>query len=556
MRIGEIDRSRIKPQRREERYLFLRKLCVLLASVFLSEIAPPSTIGATKFEPPKPGFVVHFDFIKNASEGLALVDIAQRAGAKVINVVPPAHIWDDPPSLAALDRILADIHRRKLSLLITRIDASRLPDGTGTRYSYLYGRILTDRGRLPNGKETSDLFLTTVGQAGYAEWMEEETAYYARRYGSLPNLIGINLGPFSEPDTAQRCALFEYMEESRSYEIAQYTPAAEGVWRRWLEEHYRELAVLNGEYASHFTSIGAVPLPLNEQDDRFGRADLAYFDFSRCLNDWFVERYRRCRSIWHEAGGRADVPFILQFNGGAAEKFMLGRPSFAAFDLPGWMDMADGLGMSLYTNSGFPDMGHASIVATLNLVAIARDLGKNIFVLEGGNEAPNVTLDPVQLAFFGTVALPLAPRTYVYEFLKDKFDEEYPSNPGKVVAADGHVRQPAFNALKKLFRQIESSRVAREEPVLYFLSDSMGSRGSSLAGQINGALFDLASSLPIRWIPRGRESVMRPGIPALRKDGSMSPANETLSRLFTSIPPVGTDARAAWRQDVLKAFGR
>jgi len=522
----------------------------------LCQTVSQSTLGETKHLPPKPGFVVHFDFIKDASEGLALVGIAQRAGAKVINLVPPAHVWEDAASLAALDRILAEIGRRHLSLLITRIDASRLPDSKGTRYSYLYGRILTERGRLPNGKETSDLFLTTVGQPGYAEWMEEETAYYAKHYGGLPNLIGINLGPFSEPDTAQRCAFFEYMEESRSYEVAQYTTAAEVVWHRWLEEHHRELAVLNGEYASHFTSFGAVPLPLNESDTRFGRADLAYFDFCRSLNDWFVERYRRCRSIWHEAGGRADVPFILQFNGGAAEKFKLGRPSFAAFDLPGWVDMADGLGMSIYTNSGFPDMGHASIVATLNFVAIARDLGRSVYVLEGGNEAPNVTLDPVQLAFFGTVALPLGPRTYVYEFLKDKFDEEYPSNPGKVVSADGGIRQPAFNALKKLFRQIESSPAAPEKPVLYFVSDSMGSRGKSLAGQINNALFDLASSLPIRWVPKGRESVMRPGIPVLRNDGKLSPANETLSRLFSSIPPVGTDARDAWRQEVLRAFGR
>jgi hypothetical protein len=513
-------------------------------------------VGATRTDHPKPGFVIHFDFIKNVSEGLALVEIAQRAGAKVINLVPPAHVWEDAASLAALDRILAEIGRRHLSLLITRIDASRLPDGSGNRYSFLYGRILTDRGRLPNGMETSELFLTTVGQAGYPEWMEEETAFYAKRYGSLPNLLGINLGPFSEPDTAQRCGFFEYMEETRRYELTQYTPAAEGVWHGWLAEHYREIAVVNGEYASHFASFGSIPLPLNERDDRFGRADLAYFDFSRSLNDWFVERYRRCRSIWHEAGGRSDVPFILQFNGGAAEKFMIGRPSFAAFDLPGWMDMADGLGMSIYTNSGFPDMGHASIVATLNLVAVARDLGKDVFVLEGGNEAPNVTLDPVQLAFFGTVALPLVPRTYVYEFLKDKFDEEYASNPGKVVDSDGRIRQPAFNALRKLFRQLESSPAVPERPMLYFLSNAMAARGNSRAGEINGALFDLASSIPIRWIPKGREAVMQPGIPALRTDGSISPANETLSRLFTSIPPVGTQARTAWRREVLKAFGR
>jgi hypothetical protein len=535
---------------------FRTDVWVFCALLFSCLDAFPAIPAKPKPEPPKPGFVVHFDFIKSASEGLTLVDIAQRAGAKVINLVPPAHVWEDAASLAALDRIVAEIGRRHLSLVITRIDASQLPDGGGNRFSYLYGRILTQPGRFPNGTITSEYFLTTAGQSGYSEWMEEETAYYAKHCGKLPNLLGINLGPFSEPDTAQRCGFLEYLDETRIYEITQYTPAAEGVWHRWLAEHFREVSALNAEYGARFASIDSVPLPLNESDGRFGRADLAYFDFARSLNDWFVERYRRCRSIWHEASGRTDVPFILQFNGGAAEKFMIGRPSFSAFDLPGWVDMADALGISLYTNSGFPDMGHASIVATLNLIAIARDLGKDVFVLEGGNEAPNVTLDPIQLAFFGMVARPVQPRTYVYEFLKDKFDEEYASNPGKVVAADGRVRQPAFNALRRLFRQIESSPAVPETPALYFLSDSAASRGDSRAEEINSALFDLASSIPVRWVPKGRERVMRPGIPVLRADGSISTASETLSRLFTSIPPVGTLARAQWRRELLKVFGR
>ena len=53
--------------------------------------------------------------------------------------------------------------------------------------------------------------------------MEEETRYYAEHFGSLPNLIGINLGPFSEPFSAERCGFLEYMDESRTYEITQYT---------------------------------------------------------------------------------------------------------------------------------------------------------------------------------------------------------------------------------------------------------------------------------------------------------------------------------------------
>ena len=126
-------------------------------------------------EAPKPGFVVHFDFIKNVSEGCVLVDIAERAGAKVINLVPPAHVWEDPVSLAALDAIIKEINRRGLSLVFTRIDAAKLPDRSGNRPYYLYDRILTEPGRLPDGKATAEYFRTTVGEDGYAEWMEEET---------------------------------------------------------------------------------------------------------------------------------------------------------------------------------------------------------------------------------------------------------------------------------------------------------------------------------------------------------------------------------------------
>lgn len=512
--------------------------------------------GNAKAEATKPGFVVHFDFIKNASEGCALVDIAERAGAKVINLVPPAHVWEDPASLAALDAIIKEINRRGLSLIFTRIDATKLPDRSGNRPYYLYNRILNEPGRLPNGKATAEYFLATVGKDGYAEWMEEETRYYAEHYGGLPNLIGINLGPFSEPFSAERCGFLEYMEESRTYEITQYTRFAEKWWHGWLAAHYEDVSALNREYGAAWGSFDAVPLPLSEKDRRFERADLAYFDFARSLNDWYVERYSRCRSIWHEVSHRADVPFILQFSGHLAEKFVMGRPGHAAFDVPGWIAMADAVGVSLYTNSGYPDMGHRSILATVNLLAVAGDMGKSVFVLEGGNEAPNVTLDPVELAFFGSVAGKLAPQTYIYEFLKDKFNEKYARNPGKVVTADGRIRPRAFNALRNLFTDIESHSVTPETPMLYVCFDSLSSRGNAQAGIRYAALFDLAAFIPIRWIPKGHESLKRLGIPVLNPDGTVSPVNDALSRLMSSVPGIDSEERAGWRQDLLKAIGR
>jgi hypothetical protein len=506
-------------------------------------------------EPPKPGFVLHFDFIRNASEGCALVDIAERAGAKVINVVPPAHVWEDATSQSALDAILNEINRRGLSLVFTRIDAAKLPDRSGKRSYYLYDRILNERGRLPNGKATDAYFLTTVGKDGYAEWMEEETRYYAQHYGGLPNLIGINLGPFSEPFSAERCGFLEYMEETRSYEVTQYTRYAKKWWHGWLAAHYEDISALNREYGDHWNSVDAIPLPLNEKDRRFNRADLTYFDFVRSLNDWYVERYMRCRAIWHEVSHRTDVPFILQLNGGLAEKIIMGRPGHAGFDVPGWMSMADALGVSLYTNSGYPDMGHGSILATVNLLASAQELGKPVFVLEGGNEAPNVTLDPVELAFFGSVAGKLMPKTYIYEFLKDKFNEQYSRNPGKVVTADGRIRPRAFTAFHDLFTDITSRSVSPEPPVLYAVFDSLYARGNAPVGNRYAALYDLAAFTPIRWIPKGQESTMHPGVPVLNPDGTVSPANETFSSLMSGIPDIDSGEYSGWRREILKALG-
>ncbi len=516
------------------------------AALFL--LLAPVLAGA--WVPPKTGFVVHFDFLSSVSEGRTLVKIAARAGARVINVVPPAHIWENKPSLAILDGILDEIQRNGLSLVFTRIDAAYPPDREGRRYYYLYSKILSEPGKLPDGEPTQEYFKTTAGRDGYAEWMEEETRYYGEHYGKLPNLLGIDLGPFSEPFSSERGGFLEFMKQTGSYEITQYTNYARKLWHRWLLAHYGGLAGINREYASSFSSVDQIPMPLHQYDERFGRADLAYFDFARSINDWFFDCYQRCRKIWHEASGRGDVPLILQLSGGESEKIALGRPCFAAFDMPGWIGAADAVGLSLYTNNGFPDMGHGSIEATINLVSIARDLGKDVFVLEGGNEAPNVTLDPVEFRYFGTAARRLDPRTYIYEFLKEKFAEEYRYNPGKIVTAQGRIRRRAFNALRTMFHEIETTPAAPEKPVLYAISDSMAARGNERVGSINAALYFLASSLPIRWIPAGSSPRLEPGVPVLRPDGTAVPPNERLTRLFQEIPRIDTPEREEWKRSV------
>jgi len=524
----------------------VRWICFALGSLLAANGTNAATEGL------KPGFVVHFDAIATAAEGKQLVKVAVDAGAKVISVVPPAHIWENRQALEMLDAVLEEIDRHQLSLIFARLDASYPPDKHGDRFNYLYGRILTARGVLPNGAATTEQFLTTVGRDDYNNWMEEEIRYYAERFGKLPNLLGITVGPFSEPFTAQRCGFLQYMDKTASYEITQYTPYAARLWRRWLAARFGTIRRINDEYGTKLTAIERVPLPRSETDPRFGKPGVAYFDFVKCLNDWFEARYERCRRIWHETSGRADVPLILQFNGFELEKFVTGRPAYAAFDLPGWVARADAIGLSVYTNSGYDDFGHGPVRAMVNFLVLAKDLGKDVFVLESGSETPNVTLDPAELRFFGAVALKLRPRTYIYEWLKDEFNEPYPSNPGKVVAPNGEIRQDAFQALRELFLQIESSNSELEPPKFYAQFDPAAARENPHAGEVTAALFDLAADVSIRWIPKAAAFPLKPGVPVISAGGMVSPGNDPLSRLLASIPRADTKERERWRRDVMQ----
>jgi hypothetical protein len=503
--------------------------------------------------PPLPGFVVHFDFINNEREARELVRIAVDSGARVVNVVPPAHVWESALALRMLDAILQEAAHRRLFVLFTRIDASFPPDARGERFNYLYDRILTMRGCLPDGQPTWKYFRTTVGREHYAEWMEEETRFYASHYGRLPNLLGINLGPFSEPFASERGGFLEYMQETDRYELTQYTPEGARVWHDWLRAHYHDAAGVNAEYRTSFAAIDDVPQPRSDVDERFAaRAPLAYFDLVRSINDWFVERYERCRRIWHQESGRQDVPFILQFSGFVTEKLAAARPGAAAFDIVGWIQRADAVGLSLYTNTGYPDFGHASDIATVRLLESARELGKDVFVLEGGCEAPNVVLNAAEMKFFASAAAPLHPRVWVYEFLKDKFDEEYPDNPGKIVRADGRVRPAAQRAIRAVFHEIEIRPETDEPPELRVVVDPLAARENQRLGRAILALFDLATSIRVRWITA--ESAGRGDTPCLRLD--VPSADDDLKQLVLAAPEPVPDDRLAWRNRVAERLER
>ena len=498
---------------------------------------------------PTPGFVVHFDCLQNEAEARAIVKVAAVQGAGVISVVPPAHVWENPTALRMLDAIVGDAGRLHLQIIFARIDAAYPPDAKGQRENYLYGRILSEPGRLPDGRATVEYFLTTAGRRGYTEWMEEETRYYAVRYGRLPNLIGFTIGPFVEPFASERGGFLEYDNRTDRYELTQYTPEARRLWHRWLVAHLQDIGAVNREYGTSFLAIDLVPLPSNEEDARFGRPQAAYTDFVRTLDEWFFDAYRRCRGIWHTASGRDDVPFILQFSGFEAEKLAKGRPGVAAFDLPSWIANADAVGLSLYSNGGYPDRGHAAIVATVRLLALARDLGKEIFVLEAGYENPAVLVDANEFAFLADAPAALAPRTWIYEFLKDKFDESYASNPGKLVGADGRLRKDAAAAVRQAFARLRDPGPERPQlRVAVDLPSLRTDRGVALAAN---ALYALASVAAIRWTAPASTAAVDPDVPFVRLAHVAGEPADPLTALLLAAPEPGSEEREEWVRAVV-----
>jgi hypothetical protein len=187
----------------------------------------------------------------------------------------------------------------------------------------------------------------------------------------------------------------------------------------------------------------------------------------------------------------------------------------------------------------------------VRLLATARDLGKPVFVLEGGCEAPNVVLKEPEMTFFSTAAAALAPRVWIYEFLKDKYNEEYADNPGKLVGADGRVRPEAARRLASAFAMIRANRSPAEEPRLAVSVEAMDARESRDLAQAMLAMYRLASVSPIRWVTRASAARVSKEVPVLRLDGSFR--NERLLRLLVEAPPFYSAELPEWGKNVLRA---
>ncbi len=444
------------------------------------------------------GFTLHFDFLDSMADAERLVRFAVANGATILNVVPPAHIWEDPGSVATLRRIFALTREAGVAVVLNRIDASYPSRPGSDRLNWLYQNVLTERGRLPDGRPTPDFFLATVGKPDYERWLRDETAYYAEHFSNEENLLGFSLGPFNEPFVSQRGSLLCFDLATDSYEIGQYTPYAAAEFHRFLERRYGDPAAMNRRYRTAFATFDSVPMPRNETDPMFGNSAAAYWDFVSSIDAWVVRQLDACRTLWR-ARARRDVPFLLQLSGYLPEKLEKGRPAFAALDVFEWMTHADALGLSLYTNCEYPDWGHASDRAMASYLRLGELLGKRVFVLEAGSECAGAVLDRRELRFIAATAASLRPASVIYEFLKETFYERAARRNGKILSDGWTVRRRTLAAVRTA---LEASRQAPAgEPPAWVLDDPRALADSPDALDLRRALARLAMVRPLAFVP-------------------------------------------------------
>ena len=298
------------------------RFSLLIPSLFLFLLS-------ISFSAPKVGYTLDFDKLHSVTQAKQLLNAAHKSGARVINIIPPAHIWENKTSKAILDAFFEESQKLKMDILITRIDAD-YPNGK----NYLYDSVLTKPGALPGevtrGKRP---YLATVGNTAYEDWMQEETEFYSREYGAKPNLIGFNVGFFADPFVVKTGSLLFEDNKTKRYEIAQYTSFAKALWQHWLVQKLGTLDRINQEYQTKFTSIAEIPLPLNEEDKHFELSTRAYTDFITCISEWVIGNYKINQTLWHQ---HSQSPFIFELDVWTSDRFANGRGAYTAFDFSKW----------------------------------------------------------------------------------------------------------------------------------------------------------------------------------------------------------------------------
>jgi hypothetical protein len=438
----------------------IRHSAVIIFVFSLIALCPAAMAGTAE------GYTLHFDFINSWEDARQLIVAAHGNGAEILNVVPPARIWKLKESQKILRNIFDLTRTLRMQVVLSRIDACAPAADDPKRYSYLFEHILKRRGILPTGEATPAYFRETVGLARYEKWMREETEYYSRNYSGEENLAGFSVGLFNEPFVSQRGSLLCYDFATNSYEIAQYTKPCLEYWQSWLKKKYLTPNAVNGHYKTSFRSFSSIPMPRCEHDARFGASREAYIDLVSSINDWVLAQYVDCRAIWRKHAKRP-VPVIQQFSGYVPEKFSKGRPAFAMLDIYSWMQEADALGLSLYTDAEYPDRGHASDKSMINSLYLGVLEQKHIFVMEGGNEDDGPVLIPQELEFFVGAARVLRPDGYIYEFFKAPFYAQFAHNEGYMLGADGAANKDAVAMLRGAINKSDKESALSGEIYVY-----------------------------------------------------------------------------------------
>jgi hypothetical protein len=499
-------------------HIVLHLLIALVSVVLIAPALPAAEVS--------PGYSLHFNFIDSEQSAGQTVELASQAAAQVVSLVPPAHVWEDPPGQRALDSAVAAAKQFGLRIILSRMDATQ---SNGT--PWLYEFALNHPGQLPGGSTSAEWFCATVGNHRFERWQRQETSYYAKRYGRVPQLAGVAVGGMVEPFVSQRGSLLQWDQWNELYEIAQYTSEALDEWHRWLRKHFKSTSAVNRAYRTRFAEIAQIPMPQNADDPKFGRPREAFFDLAQSMNDWFLQQYRENRRLWHRHSSK---PFLLQLSGFASEKIAKGRPEFAAFDLPAWISEADAVGMSLYTNAGYEDWGHAADVASLQMLAGAAESGKQTFIMESGCEAPQVTLNLHELSFATRVGLLIHPAFYVYEYFRYKRDGLV--DPGMMVTPEGIPNQPGFADVTHEMQGLTALAPSTSLPCFVYLSVPLTARRSELAGRLNRAVYQLAGHIPCRLLPWQRFEKIPPGMVVMLPPGLhwVLPGNQLRALLRTA----------------------
>lgn len=128
--------------RKMSRKLIVELLIYSLVSLSFSSAAQP-----VKQETRRPslyGYTINFNTLRSIADVKKSVAIALSAGAGVVNIVPPAHIWSNPTCVQMLETLFAETKAKNITVILSRVDAN-YPNGT----NYLYSQILSQPGRLP-----------------------------------------------------------------------------------------------------------------------------------------------------------------------------------------------------------------------------------------------------------------------------------------------------------------------------------------------------------------------------------------------------------------------